>query len=160
MDGKETLLSGRYGLEIRAATEADAPGLAELMREAGQPIAPRLLADRLGALPQERGAALIALEWGPPSGLVVLTWFRTLQADLPIAQITALLVGPDQRRRGIGRLLLKAAAQAARVAGCGTLRVLAEERTGLAEFCRSAGFTESGLGFVRPLRKKGQPHEP
>lgn len=153
-------MNGRYGLEIRAATEADALGIAELMRETGQIIAPRVLADRLGARSHECGAALIALEWGPPSGLVVLTWFRTLQADLPIAQITTLLVGPDERRRGIGRLLLKTAAQAARVAGCGTLRVVAEERTGLAEFCRATGFTESGGSFMRPLRKKGQPHEP
>ncbi|GJE57409.1 MULTISPECIES: GNAT family N-acetyltransferase [Methylobacterium] len=150
-------MSGRYGLEIRTATEADAPGLAELLRAAGRAVAPRALAQRIGAVQNAGGTVLIALDWGPPSGLVVLHGYPALEADLPFAQITTLLVGPDDRRRGIGRLLLKAAAQAARVAGCGTLRVsAAPDQEDLAEFCRAAGFAEADAGFVRPLRKKAQ----
>ena len=144
----------RYGLEIRAATSAEALGLAELLSLAGYPIAPRALADRLDALRQWPGAALVALDWGPPSGLVVLHWYRTLDAAQPTAQITTLLVSPDERRRGIGRLLLKAAAQAARVAGCDALELTVEEPT-LAAFCLATGFTETGSRFVRALRKKG-----
>lgn len=150
-------MSSRYGLEIRAATEADAPALAELLRAAGWTVAPRGLAVRLGALQASGGTALVALDWGPPSGLVALHWHPTLESDLPVAQITTLLVGPDDRRRGIARLLLKAASQAARVAGCGTLRVsAAPDRDGLAAFCRATGFAEADTGFVRPLRKKAQ----
>ena len=114
------------------------------------------MAERLDAIREEPGAALLAVEWGPPSGLVLLHWYRTLAADQPTAQIATLLVGPNERRRGIGRLLIKAAAQAARVAGCGTLELLAapEEPT-LLQFCRATGFTEAGPYFARPLRKKG-----
>ena len=149
-------MGSRYGLEIRAATPADAPGLAELLSAAGQPIAAGDMAERIGTLRQEHGAALIALEWGPPSGVVVLHWYRTLGSAAPIAQITTLLVGPDDRRRGVGRLLLKAAAQAARGAGCGSLQLLAEpDQPALHAFCAAAGFTETGTSFVRPLRKKG-----
>jgi aminoglycoside 6'-N-acetyltransferase I len=146
----------RYGLEIRAATGAEAPGLAELLSVAGHPVETRVLADRLDALHQWPGAALVALEWGPPSGLVVVHWYRTLGAEQPTAQITTLLVGPDERRRGIGRLLLKAASQAARVAGCDVLELaVAGEEPTLSAFCLATGFAETGSRFVRALRKKG-----
>jgi aminoglycoside 6'-N-acetyltransferase I len=148
-------VSSRYGLEIRAATSAEAPGLAELLGAAGHIIAPPLLAERLDALRQGSGTALVALEWGPPSGLVVLHWYRTLSAALPTAQITTLLVGPEQRRRGIGRMLLKAASQAARTAGCGSLELTADgSQPDLDAFCRATGFTEAGPRFLRQLRKK------
>lgn len=146
----------RYGMETRAATSADALGLCELLTTAGHQISPRALAERLDALRQEPGAALIAAGWGSPSGVVLLHWFRVLEADQPTAQITMLLVAPDERRRGIGRLLVKAAAQAARVAGCGALELLAvPEEQALTEFCRATGFSEIGSRFGRPLRKKG-----
>jgi aminoglycoside 6'-N-acetyltransferase I len=148
-------LKSRFGLEIRAATGAEAPGLSELLSASGHEIAPGLLAERLDAIRQAPGAALIAVAWGPPSGLVILHWYRTLDVGQPTAQITTLLVGPSERRRGIGRLLVKAASQAARVAGCGTLELLTTpDDQGLHQFCRATGFTEAGRCFARPLRKK------
>ena len=145
----------RYGLEIRTATAADAPGFSELLTESGHAAPARALADRLEALRQGAGTVLLALEWGPPSGVVAMHWYRTLEADQPVAQITTLLVGPDARRRGIGRLLIKAAGQAARVAGCGamTLSVRPAE-TALRAFCQATGFAEAGAYFERALRKK------
>ena len=145
----------RYGLEIRAATGVEAPGLAELLRAAGHDIASRVLAERLDAMRQQAGVALVALEWGPPSGLVVLHWYRTLEAAGPTAQITTLLVGLDERRRGIGRLLVKAAAQASRLAGCDALEMAAAPGlAGMHEFCLATGFAESGTRYVRALRRK------
>ena len=150
-------LKSRHGLEIRAATGADAAGIRELLSLAGHAIDARVLADRLDAMRQEPGAALLAVEWGPPSGLILLHWYRTPFDDQPAAQITTLFVAPDDRRRGIGRLLLKAAAQAARVAGCGSLEFLTTEDPTLRSFCLAAGFTESGTCFARPLRKSVRP---
>ena len=123
-------MTSRHGLEIRAAAAAEAPGLAVLLAAAGQAIEPRELAARLEAIRQGPGTALVALEWGPPSGLVVLHWYRRLEEARPVAQITTLLVGVEERRRGIGRLLVKAAAQAARSAGCGMLELAAGGRPG------------------------------
>ena len=149
-------MTSRYGLEIRAATATEAPGLATLLAAAGYVTDARELADRLVALRQAPSAALVAVHWGPPSGLVVLHWYLTLQAPRPIAQITTLLVCVNERRRGIGRLLVKAAAQAARAAGCGELEVVtAAETPSLHEFCRATGFAEAGPRFVRSLRKQG-----
>lgn len=150
-------MSGRYGLEIRAATGTDGPGLAELLAACGQPVPARDLAERIEGLRRDQGAALVAVEWGPPSGIVVLHWYRTLQAASPIAEITTLLVGPDDRRRGLGRLLLKAASQAARSAGCGRLNLLADpDQEALHAFCAATGFTQAGSRYDRPLRKSGQ----
>jgi GNAT superfamily N-acetyltransferase len=130
--------------------------LCELLGTAGHIIAPAAMAERLEAMRGEPGAVLIAAEWGPPSGVVVVHWYRTLDAAQPTAQITMLLVAPDDRRRGVGRLLVKAAAQAARVAGCGGLEVLAgPEERGLHAFCLATGFLKAGPRFLRPLRKKG-----
>jgi ribosomal protein S18 acetylase RimI-like enzyme len=125
------------------------------MASSGHLVDTTMLADRLEALRQERGTALLALEWGPPSGLIVLSWFRTLHADHPVGQITTLLVAPGDRRRGIGRMLLKAGAQSARSAGCNELFLLApSDQLGLAEFSRANGFDEAGSRFSRPLRKR------
>ena len=149
-------MTSRHGLEIRAASAADAPGLAVLLESAGQVIAARDLAVRLDALRHGSGTALVALEWGPPSGIVVLHWYPVLEAARPTAQITLLLVGPEERGRGIGRLLVKAAAQAARSAGCGALELAAPAaEPSLAAFCRATGFTDTGPRFTRPLRKGG-----
>ncbi len=145
----------RHGLEIRTATGADAAGLSALFGAVGHVISARVLAERLDAIRQDPGVILIAVAWGPPSGLIMAHWYRTLGADQPTAQITTLLVGPDERRRGIGRLLIKAAGQAARVAGCNTLEIAAAPKEQhLHEFCRTTGFIEAGSRFVRALRKR------
>ena len=148
-------MASRYGLEIRAANVGDAAGLAELLRGAGPPVAAESLAERIEALRHGSGAALVAVEWGPPSGLVVLHWYPSLAANLPTAQVTTLFVAPDARRRGIGRLLLKAASQAARSAGCGEIQLLARpDQAHLQAFGAATGFSDYGSVSVRPLRKK------
>ncbi len=148
-------MSGRYGLEIRAANSADAAGISALLALAGPVIPPAIVAQRLDALFGQPGAALIAVDWGPPAGIVLVHWYRTLGSGQPVAQIGTLFVASDRRRHGIGRLLVKAAAQAARAAGCGGIEVLARaEQAELTAFCRESGFVEDGSRFVRALRKK------
>jgi GNAT superfamily N-acetyltransferase len=148
-------VTSRHGLEIRAATPADAPGVVTLLAEAGHVADAVALPERLAALRHASGTALLAIQWGPPSGLLVMHWYPTLEAARPTAQITTLLVGAEDRRKGIGRLLLKAAAQAARVAGCGALEIATPpDAVSLREFCRATGFAEAGPRFVRSLRKQ------
>ena len=148
-------MSSRYGLEIRSASAADSPGLVEAFAAAGIRVDPGSLAARIEAV-KAGGAALVALEWGPPSGIVALHWYPTLMADQPVARITTLFVAPEQRRRGIGRLLIKTASQAARSAGCGQLEWVGGEDHGeMRAFMLATGFTQSGDRFLRPLRKRG-----
>lgn len=146
----------RHGLDIRAVTPAEAPGLSILLAEAGHIVDAGDLAEHLPSLRTTSGTALVALKWGPPSGLVVLHWYPTLHTARPIALITMLLVSVAERRQGIGRLLVKAAAQAARSAGCGDLEIIAPpDVPSLQEFCRATGFADAGTRFARSLRKQG-----
>ena len=149
-------VTSRYGLEIRAAAGADAPGLSELFAACGLSLSAGALSERLDALRADGGVALIAGSWGPPSGVVVMHWYRGLAASGRIARITTLLVAPEDRRRGIGRLLIKTASQAARLAGCDGVEIVVESLTDdLAEFCLATGLVGGGTLFARGLRKKG-----
>lgn len=145
----------RYALEIRAATAIEAPGLAHLLAQAGHAIEPAAVAERLAAIQNGSGAALAALQWGPPSGIVILHWYQPILAARPVAQITTLLVAAEDRRKGIGRMLVKAAAQAARTAGCGDMEILVgPDAASLLAFCGATGFEAAGSRLVRPLRKR------
>jgi GNAT superfamily N-acetyltransferase len=147
-------MSSRYGLEIRSANAGDAQGLAEAFAAAGIVISEASLAARLDAV-KAAGAALIAQEWGPPSGIIALHWYPTLAADQMTARITTLFVAPEAQRRGIGRLLVKTASQAARIAGCGLLEwVGSEAQADMQAFMLATGFVQSGDRFLRQLRKK------
>lgn len=149
-------MSSRHGLSIRTADAGDAEGLAELLRTARVDIARDRLAVRLSALRDQPGALLIADEWGPPSGLIAVHWHAVLTADLKVGWISALLVDPARRRNGIARVLLKAASQAARSAGCGELLLHSgAAATDLRGFCLATGFAEAGELLLRPLRKRG-----
>lgn len=149
-------MSSRYGLSIRAAQMGDVDGLAALLRIAGETIAKDRLAARLSAFQDQPGVLLIADEWGPPSGIIAAHWHAVLTADLKIGWISTLLVDPERRRNGVARLLLKAASQAARSAGCGELMLnLPVEQGDLRAFCLATGFVQTGEIFTRPLRKRG-----
>lgn len=149
-------MSSRYGLSIRAANSGDVDGLAELLNTGGWTIGRDALVARLSAVQDQPGALLIADEWGPPSGLIVVHWHAVLTADLKQGWISALLVDPDRRRNGVARLLLKAASQAARSAGCDKLCLYAPDALGdLRAFGIATGFVETGRVLARPLRKRG-----
>lgn len=149
-------MSSRYGLSIRAADSGDVDGLAELAHAAGVAVARERLGPRLKAMLDQPGVVLIADAWGPPSGLIAAHWHATLAADLSVGWISTLLVHPERRRSGVARLLLKAASQAARSAGCGeiVLRAVAGSDD-LRAFALATGFTAAGEAFSRQLRKRG-----
>lgn len=150
-------MSSRYGLEIRTALPADAPGLADLFAASGYPVPAQTLAIRLERLHRAPGTALLAAEWGPPSGLIAVHWYAGLAADHPVAEVTTLLVAPDERRRGLARLLLKAASQAARAAGCHDIGVVVPAgQPGLLAFCEATGFAGDGTRLRRSLRRGGR----
>lgn len=150
------MAGARYGLEIRAAAEADAEGLSQLFAAAGLTLPATAAAERLATARRLGGTVLIASAWGPPSGVIVLQWAAGLIEPRPLALITTLLVAPDERRNGIGRLLLKAGAQAARSAGCGAIRLSVQEASpDLEGFALESGFARQGQTFTRPLRKGG-----
>ena len=139
----------RRGVELRGAIPLDAADIARLLH---QPEAE--MPERLDALARDPHSALmVAADYGPVVGLVALHWHPVLHAPRRVAQISTLVVAEDERHRGIGRMLLKAASQAARQAGCDSLEWIVEDEAARG-FCAATGFTEAGPGFTRALRKR------
>ena len=143
------------GVEIRGAVPADAADVARLIGQLGYPYPPQDAADRLAAVMRDgQGTLLVASDWGPLLGLIALHWCPMLQNVKPVARITTLVVDEEARGRGVGRLLLKAGAQAARQAGCDDLELTSGlKRAGAHAFYRAQGFTDTALRFHRPLRR-------
>jgi N-acetylglutamate synthase-like GNAT family acetyltransferase len=140
------------GVEIRAAQLPDAADIARLLPGATA----RDMAERLERLLAEpRNAVLVAIDYGPVVGLVALQWGGLLQQARPVARLTALSVQEAERRRGIGRMLLKAASQSARMAGCEGLEAPAlPDQDAARGFYAALGFAPAGDVFLRPLRKR------
>jgi aminoglycoside 6'-N-acetyltransferase I len=142
----------RYGVEIRGALPSDAADVATLLEQAGTKLDVRTAAVRLEALAASPDSAvLVAAGYGPLAGLVALHWGSTLQRPRPVARVTALVVDGEQRRQGIGRLLVKAGSQTARAAGCERLEVAAGDAPG---FFQAIGFGDGETLLSRSLRKR------
>jgi aminoglycoside 6'-N-acetyltransferase I len=146
----------RYGVDIRGAVPADAPDMALLLRQLGYEVDAREAAERLERIGRDPdGTLLVATGYdGAVIGLVAVHWCTMMQQARPVARITTMVVDDRERRRGIGRILMKAAAQAARAAGCDVLELTtALHRAEAQSFYQSIGFTLTAQRFSRSLRK-------
>ena len=152
------LAGRRYGVAVRAAQTGDAADLTRLLAQAGAGPDAGAVAARLEALRQHaQGAVLVATGYGGLSGLVAITWAPSLRYDRPAARMLALVVDADERRAGIGRMLVKSASQAARSAGCEVLEAsIGDAGAAAVGFCQAAGFVAAGAWFTRPLRRRGE----
>jgi len=101
-----------------------------------------------GGRPWDQGleGVLVAEAGGEPVGYVHLRAPTPLPASAHVREIRGLAVAPTGQRRGVGRALLAAAADAAREAGARrlTLRVLAANAPARALY-RATGFVEEGV---------------
>ena len=148
----------RFGVEVRGAAPGDAPEISRLLAQTGAVLTPGAAADRLEAMRERTDCAvLVTSGWSGLNGLVAVGWAPLLQQPRPVARITALVVDEDERRHGIGRLLLKAASKAARTAGCDILDVAVPDGQGaLAAFCLATGFAQGETVFARSLRRRAE----
>ncbi|MCQ4160548.1 GNAT family N-acetyltransferase [Roseomonas sp. GC11] len=147
----------RYGVELRGPLPADAADVAALLAQLGAPSSPPQAGARLEALARDPACGvLVATGWnGRVIGLVALHRTPSLLAERPEARITALVVDEAERGAGIGRLLVKAASQWARAAGCDRLELALPSGSTVAScFCAALGFTGNGESVSRPLRKR------
>jgi GNAT superfamily N-acetyltransferase len=133
-------------MEIRPALPEDATMIAELLAALGYPSPPEEVRRRLITLDDSDCVLLTE------GGLIALHRIPRLAEGDPLARITALVVAPEHRAKGVGRELLRAAEDLARRWGCNVLEVSSgrrPERDAAHSFYRAEGFEDGGAHSVR-----------
>jgi GNAT superfamily N-acetyltransferase len=129
---------------IRAATSADATGLAALSGQLGYPADAATITRRLDDIAEHRGGAVLVAE--SDEGAVVGWAEASLQRHLvhdPRAELSGLVVAEGACNRGVGLALLRAVEAWARERGLGELVVRSNVvREGAHRFYLREGFAE------------------
>jgi len=137
-------------IEIRAATDADLPAMAPLLAHLGYPADAAELPERLARLRAAGDDAFLAVIDGAVVGLATVHSRSVLHSARPVAQLTALVVPPDMRGRGVGRALVAEAERWGRARGADRLVVTtALHRAEAPLFYERLGFEHTGRRYVR-----------
>jgi GNAT superfamily N-acetyltransferase len=147
-------MPGTLANPVRDARPSDAEGIALLLTELGYPVSAQRLGRRLQVLAGERATRVFVAEAGDElCGVAAIHSMHMLERDDPTCRLTALIVAPEARGRGVGRALLARAEREARGRGCVQLEVTtAEHRAGAHEFYQRMGFEERPKRYVLELR--------
>jgi ribosomal protein S18 acetylase RimI-like enzyme len=92
---------------VRPAVAADAEAIALLLGQLGYPTAPEDIPALITSIEREQGIVLVAVnDDHRVIGLASGSRQTTLHAGDQVAYITALVTDRDERRRGVGRMLV------------------------------------------------------
>ena len=144
--------AARAAVTTRPAADFDAPALATLLAHLGYPADAAEVPARLERLRVAGDDAFVAESDGHVVGLATVHSRTVLHAARPVAQLTALVVPPEVRGRGIGRALVAQAEQWSRERGANRLVVTtALHRAEAPRFYERLGFDHTGRRYVKQL---------
>lgn len=139
-------------LTVRDARSSDAEEIARLLAQLGYPTASSAVAARLERLAVVGDRVLVADLDGRAVGLAHLQVTPALERERPAAEIGALVVEEAQRGRGVGRALVQAVEDEARLRGCELLFLTSSEgREDAHAFYEHVGFEPTGRRYSRTL---------
>ena len=137
-------------MKIRLAADDDAPAMALLLAHLGYPADPADLPERLRRLRAAGDDAFVAEVDGAAAGLATVHARDVLHGARPVAQLTALVVPPEMRGRGVGRALVAEAERWGAARGADRLVVTtALHRADAPLFYERLGFEHTGRRYVR-----------
>jgi GNAT superfamily N-acetyltransferase len=139
-------------LTIRDARAVDVDDIARLLDQLGYATAPEAVTPRLERLAVVGDRVFIAVDDGRVVGLAHLQVSPTLERERPAARIGALIVDESHRGRGVGRGLVQALEDEARLRGCGVLFLTTgAQRDDAHTFYERVGFAQTGRRYSRTL---------
>jgi GNAT superfamily N-acetyltransferase len=138
---------------IRDARPADAAAIAGLLSELGYPAQAAQVERRLERIVDDPSSRLFVADVGGEiAGLGGLHVLPLVEHDEPGCMLTAMIVGTEHRRQGIGTELVGAVEREARSRGCSRLVLgSADRRADAHAFYESLGFEATGRRFVKAL---------
>jgi GNAT superfamily N-acetyltransferase len=142
-------------VSVRRARAEDAADVAAMLAELGYSASPQEVTQRLADLDADgRSAALVARDGTSIAGLLTLHMVPVLHEPGDWCRLTALVVRPEARRRGIAAAFVAEAEALAQAAGCVRVEVTsALHRDGAHEFYRGRGYGQVSEHFLKPLRE-------
>jgi GNAT superfamily N-acetyltransferase len=141
------------GIDVRPARDEDADAVAEQLAHLGYPAPPTEVPARLARL-RARGDAetFVALAERRIVGLATVHARDVLHNARPVVQLTALVVSPDVRGRGVGRALVGVVERWAAERGADRLVLTtALHRADARGFYERLGFEHTGWRYARSI---------
>jgi GNAT superfamily N-acetyltransferase len=138
---------------IRDARRSDAAAIAGLLSELGYPAHAAQVERRLERIADDPSSRLFVAESnGDIAGLGGLQVLPLIEHDGLGCMLTAMVVGAEHRRQGIGTEIVGAVEREARSRGCSRLVLSSADRRADAHaFYESLGFEATGRRFVKAL---------
>ena len=138
------------GAVLRAAIAADAERIAQLLSDEGYLAGPTDIVERLKRFGGDDGAVIVADVDGQPIGFVAVHLIPRFEHGDEVLRVLALVVDAGVRERGIGRLLMDAVEQLARVRGAAFVEITAgHHRPDARQLLESLGYDATLTAYLR-----------
>jgi GNAT superfamily N-acetyltransferase len=138
--------------KIRDAKPSDSRRLVELIRYLGHEIDEKAVRENLGKLKKEGETPLVATLDKQVVGLLGIHRMVAVHRPAPVGRVTVLVVAKEAQDHGIGRMLVEAAEQALKKAGCQIVEVTSNDRRSAAHaFYRHLGYERTSMRFMKTL---------
>jgi GNAT superfamily N-acetyltransferase len=134
---------------VRDAEERDAPAIASLCGQLGYPTPGEAVVPRIDRLRENGQARVVVAVIGDATvGVATIHLRHMINHEVPIGQLTLLVVDERVRGQGIGRILVAEAEAWARARGCKRFVVTtALRRADAHAFYEKLGYTHTGRRY-------------
>jgi ribosomal protein S18 acetylase RimI-like enzyme len=138
--------------KLRAAKPSDARVLVELIDSLGHEIDEKAVRKNIAKLAKAGEAPLVATIGKQVVGLCGVHRMVTVHRPAPVGRINVLVVAKEAQDLGIGRMLVEAAEQLLKKAGCKLVEVTSNDRRSAAHaFYRHLGYERTSIRFFKKL---------